>query len=461
MTNSVSPIEDSLAGIEAAQSRGLNATISFDRNVASLQAEEIASRTSPTPLNGLAVGIKDNICTLEYSTTCASRILEDYRSPYEAAAVTRLKAAGGIVACKTNLDEFGMGSSTEHSAFGRVLHPLDPDRVPGGSSGGSAALVASGAVGAALGSETGGSVRQPAAFCGVVGVKPSYGRVSRRGLVAFGSSLDQIGVFGTNVAVATSVLESISGRDANDATCADLDPLNAPLERQDLTGLVIGLPSEFYPEDLDPAIAAACKRTIAALESAGATTRTVSLPHTPLACSCYYVIAPAEASANLARYDGVRYGLRVAGPDLKALYRATRGAGFGAEVRRRIIVGTYVLSAGYYDAYYTKAQLARFRITQDFEEVFSSGVDLLFTPTTPTTAFKAGERLHDPVAMYRADVFVASANLAGIPAMSLAIGRSDGLPIGGQLLAPAFEEGRMLDVAHVLEGHIDAQQEAR
>ncbi len=461
MTNSVSPIEDSLAGIEAAQSWGLNATISFDRDVVNLQATEIASRTSPTPLNGLAIGIKDNICTLEYSTTCASRILENYRSPFEATAVACLKAAGGIVACKTNLDEFGMGSSTEHSAFGRVLHPLDPDRVPGGSSGGSAALVACGAVGAALGSETGGSVRQPAAFCGVVGIKPSSGRVSRHGLVAFGSSLDQIGVFGTNVSVAASLLESISGRDANDATCADLDPLNAPLERQDLAGLVIGLPSEFYPEDLDPAIAAACTRIIAALESAGATTRTVSLPHTQLAGSCYYVIAPAEASANLARYDGVRYGLRVAGPDLNTLYRATRGKGFGAEVRRRIIVGTYVLSAGYYDAYYAKAQLARARIAQDFEEVFSSGVDLLFTPTTPTTAFKAGERLHDPVAMYRADVFVASANLAGIPAMSLPIGRSDGLPIGGQLLAPAFEEARMLDVAHVLEGHVDAEEEAR
>ncbi len=463
MTKAVSSIEDSLAGIEAAQSGGLNATISFDRNIVNLQAREIASRTSPTPLNGLAIGIKDNICTLEYSTTCASRILEDYRSPFEATAVARLKAAGGIVACKTNLDEFGMGSSTEHSAFGRVLHPLDPDRVPGGSSGGSAALVASGAVGAALGSETGGSVRQPAAFCGVVGIKPSYGRVSRHGLVAFGSSLDQIGVFGANVSVAASLLESISGRDAHDATCANLDPLKAPLERRDLAGLVIGLPSEFYPEDLDPAIAAACTRTIAALESLGATTRTVSLPHTQLAGSCYYVIAPAEASANLARYDGVRYGLRVAGrgPDLNTLYRATRGTGFGAEVRRRIIVGTYVLSAGYYDAYYTKAQLARARIAQDFEEVFSSGVDLLFTPTTPTTAFKAGERLHDPVAMYRADVFVGSANLAGIPAMSLPIGRSDGLPIGGQLLAPAFEEARMLGVAHVLEGHVDAEQEAR
>lgn len=463
MTKAVSSIEDSLAGIEAARSRGLNATISFDRDVVNLQAKEIASRTAPTTLNGLAVGIKDNICTLEYSTTCASRILEDYRSPFEATAVARLKTAGGIVACKTNLDEFGMGSSTEHSAFGRVLHPLDPDRVPGGSSGGSAALVASGAVEAALGSETGGSVRQPAAFCGVVGIKPSYGRVSRHGLVAFGSSLDQIGVFGTNVSVAASLLESISGRDANDATCADLDPLEAPLERRDLAGLVIGLPSEFYPEDLDPAIAAACTRTIAALESAGATTRTVSLPHTQLAGSCYYVIAPAEASANLARYDGVRYGLRVAGrgPDLNTLYRATRGKGFGAEVRRRIIVGTYVLSAGYYDAYYTKAQLARARIAQDFEEVFSSGVDLLFTPTTPTTAFKAGERLHDPVAMYRADVFVGSANLAGIPAMSLPIGRSEGLPIGGQLLAPAFEEARMLDVAHVLEGHVDGEQEAR
>ncbi len=461
MTDSIRPLEDSLARIEAAENRGLNATISFDRDIVNRQAEEIASRTSPTPLNGLAVGIKDNICTLEYSTTCASRILEAYQSPFEATAVTRLRAAGGIVACKTNLDEFGMGSSTEHSAFGRVRHPLDADRVPGGSSGGSAALVAAGAVDAALGSETGGSVRQPAAFCGVVGIKPSYGRVSRHGLVAFGSSLDQIGVFGANVAIAASVLESISGRDEYDSTSAELEPLQAPLDRQDLAGLVIGLPSEFFPEDLDPAIAAACKRTISALENAGATTRTVSLPHTDLAGPCYYVIAPAEASANLARYDGVRYGLRVAAPDLNALYRATRGEGFGAEVRRRIIVGTYVLSAGYYDAYYTKAQQVRARIARDFATVFASGVDLLFTPTTPMTAFKAGEHLQDPVAMYRTDIFVCSANLAGIPALSMPIGRSDGLPIGGQLLAPTFEESLMLDAAHVLEDHIESEEETR
>ncbi len=461
MTDSAPPIENALARIEVAEDKGLNAAISFDRDTVISQAKDIASRTSATRLNGLAVGIKDNICTLEYGTTCGSRILESYRSPFAATAVTRLKAAGGIVACKTNLDEFGMGSSTEHSAFGRVQHPLDADRVPGGSSGGSAALVAAGALDAALGSETGGSVRQPAAFCGIVGIKPSYGRVSRHGLVAFGSSLDQIGVFGTNVSVATSVLESISGRDDNDATCADLDALRAPLERQDLDGLVVGLPTEFFPDDLDPAIAATCKRTIAAIEAAGATTRTVSLPHTNLAGPSYYVIAPAEASANLARYDGVRYGLRQPGPDLNALYRATRGEGFGAEVRRRIIVGTYVLSAGYYDAYYTRAQRARAHIARDFEEVFASGVHLLFTPTTPTTAFKAGQHLQDHVAMYQTDVFVCSANLAGIPAMSWPIGQSDGLPIGGQLLAPVFEERLMLDAAHVLETRTESEQEAR
>ena len=451
--------DETAALIAAVEDKGLNATISFDHTVMQRQAEEITGRPDSTRLNGLAIGVKDNICTIEYPTTCASHILQDYRSPYEATAVSRLKDAGGIVACKTNLDEFAMGSSTEHSAFGRVRHPHDPDRVPGGSSGGSAALVAAGALRVALGSETGGSVRQPAAFCGVVGVKPSYGRVSRYGLVAFGSSLDQIGVFGKTVADAASLLEVISGRDANDSTCADLDQLDAPLERQDLDGIVIGLPSEYFPDDLDPAIRVACDRTIAALRQAGARVRAVSLPHTSLAVPCYYVIAPAEASANLARYDGVRYGLRVPQDDLHALYRETRGSGFGPEVRRRIIVGTYVLSSGYYEAYYTKAQQARGRIARDFDDVYASGVDLLFTPTTPTTAFRAGEKLRDPVAMYLADVFVCSANLAGIPAVSLPIGRTGGLPIGGQLMAPAYEEELLLNAAHVLEERVDPMEE--
>jgi aspartyl-tRNA(Asn)/glutamyl-tRNA(Gln) amidotransferase subunit A len=462
MTDLLRGADEAAARIAASEETGLNAAISFDAEVIRRQAQELSERTDDLPLAGLAVGVKDNICTHEYPTTCASRILEHYRSPYEATAVRRLKAAGAIVACKTNMDEFGMGSSTEHSAFGRVRHPLDPGRVAGGSSGGSAALVAAGAVRSALGSETGGSVRQPAAFCGVVGVKPSYGRVSRYGLVAFGSSLDQIGVVGRTVADATTVLELISGRDPHDSTCADRDPLHAPLERQDLGGLVVGVPAEYFPDNLSVAIRSGCDRTVETLRRLGATVREVSLPHTPLAVPCYYVIAPAEASANLARFDGVRYGLRIPQADLHALYRETRGRGFGEEVRRRIIVGTYVLSSGYYEAYYGKAQLARRRISGDFDQAFASGIDLLFAPTTPTTAFKAGEHVRNPVAMYLSDVFVCAANLAGIPAVSLPIGRSsEGLPVGAQLMAPAFEEALLLDTAHVIEQHTDPLEEIR
>ncbi len=450
-------------GIERTAGRGLNAVLAFDRDNLLSQSRNHERVAQEAPLNGLPVGIKDNICTLEYPTSCGSRILEGYRSPYEATAVARLKAAGGLVACKTNLDEFGMGSSTEHSAFGRTMHPIDTERVPGGSSGGSAALVADGAVPACLGSETGGSVRQPAAFCGVVGVKPTYGRVSRYGLVAFGSSLDQIGVFGKTVADAAGVLSAISGRDPNDATCSDRDPLEFRSAPTDLSGTTVGLPREYFPEDLEPGIRAACDRTVAGLEEAGATVRDVSLPHTALAVPTYYIIAPAEASSNLARYDGVRYGLRVVDEsgDVHAMYRATRGQGFGPEVRRRIIVGTYVLSAGYYQAYYGRALRARQCITRDFREVFESGLDLLFTPTTPSTAFKAGEKLADPVSMYLGDVFVCTANLAGVPAMSIPIGRDDGLPIGGQLIAPPFAEATMLGAATVLERVVDETAEVR
>jgi aspartyl-tRNA(Asn)/glutamyl-tRNA(Gln) amidotransferase subunit A len=414
-------------------------------------------------LQGLAVALKDNIVTVEQPTTCGSRILQGYLSPYNATVVDRLRAAGALVACKANLDEFAMGSSTEHSAFGRVQHPLDPERVPGGSSGGSAALVAAGAVPVALGSETGGSVRQPAAFCGIVGVKPSYGRVSRYGLVAFGSSLDCISSFGRTVADAERVLAVMSGPDPRDATTLDRPPL-VPLPRaESLAGLTVGLPAEYFPPDLDAGVRAGCDRAIAALRELGAKLVNVSLPHTRYAVATYYIIAPAEAAANLARYDGARYGPRLGGEggDVRALYRATRGKGFGPEVRRRILIGTYVLSAGYYEAYYGRAQAARARIVEDFTRAFASGVDLLFTPTTPTAAFKAGEKTSDPVAMYLADIFVCPASLAGLPAMSLPVGRSEGLPLGGQLIAPPFEEARMLAVAKTLERQLTATAEVR
>jgi len=411
-------------------------------------------------LYGMPVAVKDNICTLEFTTTCGSRILEGYRSPYEATAVAKLKAAGALIAGKTNCDEFAMGSSTEHSAYGRVIHPLDKARVPGGSSGGSAALVAAGAVPAALGSETGGSVRQPASFCGVVGIKPTYGRVSRYGLVAFGSSLDQIGVFGRSVHDAARVLSVISGRDARDATCEDRDPLRLPTVPESLQGFVIGLPREYFPAELDPAVRRACERAVRLMKEQGASVREVSLPHTPYAVPTYYVIAPAEASSNLARYDGVRYGPRFNGSaDLRALYRSTRGQGFGPEVRRRVLVGTYVLSSGYYDAYYKRAQQMRALIAQDFRNVFDRGVDLLFTPTTPTPAFKAGEKLGDPISMYLSDIFTVTANLAGLPAMSIPIGRMKGLPIGGQFIGQAFLEDEMLEAAYALERVVPATDE--
>ena len=426
----------------------------------SLAAQTAAARPTGV-LYGMPVAVKDNICTVEFTTSCGSRILEGYRSPYDATAITKLKAAGAVIAGKTNCDEFAMGSSTEHSAYGRVLHPLDKARVPGGSSGGSAALVAAGAVPAALGSETGGSVRQPASFCGVVGIKPTYGRVSRYGLVAFGSSLDQIGVFGRSVHDAARVLSVISGRDSRDATCEDRDPLRLPTVPESLQGFVIGLPREYFPAELDPAVRRACERAVRLMKEQGASVREVSLPHTPYAVPTYYVIAPAEASSNLARYDGVRYGPRFNGSaDLRALYRSTRGQGFGPEVRRRVLVGTYVLSSGYYDAYYKRAQQMRALIAQDFRNVFDRGVDLLFTPTTPTPAFKAGEKLNDPISMYLSDIFTVTANLAGLPAMSIPIGRVKGLPIGGQFIGQAFLEDEMLEAAYALERVVPATDEA-
>ena len=451
-------------GARLANAEALNATLAWSQAALDAEAARVDALPGRGALHAMPIAVKDNIVTTDAPTTCASRILEGYVSPYTATAVERLRTAGAMVACKANLDEFAMGSSTEHSAYGRVKHPLDPARVPGGSSGGSAALVAAGVVPAALGSETGGSVRQPASFCGVVGVKPSYGRVSRYGLVAFGSSLDCISVFGKTVDDAARVLQVMSGPDPLDATTkADRAPLAAPAPPAELKGLKVGLPKEYFPSDLHPGVRAGLDRAIKALRELGAEVKDVSLPYSKFAVPTYYIIAPAEAAANLARYDGVRYGRRKVGPegDIRALYRATRGEGFGAEVRRRILVGTYVLSAGYYDAYYRKAQTVRALIAQDFQRAFESGVDLLLTPTTPTPAFKAGEKTDDPVQMYLADVFVCAISLAGLPALSLPVGRDGGLPIGAQLIAPDFAEARMLGVAGVLERVLGATEEVR
>ncbi len=411
---------------------------------------------APRPLAGVPVAIKDNIATHTLPTSCGSRILHGYVSPYEATAVRLLRAAGAIVMGKANMDEFAMGSSTENSAYGPTRNPIDPSRVPGGSSGGSAAAVAAGITSIALGSETGGSVRQPAAFCGVVGVKPTYGRVSRYGLVAFASSLDQVGVFGRTVDDAALAFQVIAAHDPRDATSATAPVDDYRVGDGDLTGLVVGKPAEYFPESLDPAVRDRSERALDALRSRGATIRDVSMPHTELAIPVYYIVAPAEASSNLARFDGVRYGLRVPQPQLRDMYEATRSQGFGPEVTRRILLGTYVLSAGYYDAYYRQAQRVRSLIAADFANVFSSGVDVLFTPTTPTPAFPFGAK-SDPYEMYLSDIFTVTANLAGVPAMSLPIGRVDGLPVGGQILAPHFGEAAMFRVAYALESVLGAE----
>ena len=455
------------AALASPEVESLNAALHWSPELLAQDARraDVAQREGSTGalLYAMPVAVKDNIVTIDRPTTCASRILEGYVSPFDATVIERLRAAGALVACKTNLDEFAMGSSTEHSAFGRVHHPLDPALVPGGSSGGSAALVAAGVVPAALGSETGGSVRQPAAFCGVVGLKPTYGRVSRYGLVAFGSSLDAVSVFGRTVDDASRVLNAISGHDPRDSTSLALPPMGLPDRWQDLAGLRIGLPREYLPSDLDPGVRAGIDRGVAALRELGADVVEVSLPHTRYAVPAYYVIAPAEAAANLARYDGVRYGRRAPGAtdEVRAVYRETRGQGFGNEVRRRILVGTYVLSAGYYEAYYGKAQQVRALIADDFRRLFAGGIDLLFTPTTPGPAFRAGDRLEDPVAMYLADVFVCPVNLAGLPAVSIPVGRSGGLPVGAQFIAPPLRDSRMLSAAALLESALDATAEVQ
>jgi aspartyl-tRNA(Asn)/glutamyl-tRNA(Gln) amidotransferase subunit A len=428
---------------------GLNAFVSTDRE-ASFAAADACPRDGV--LAGVPVAIKDNIATPFLTTSCGSKILEGYISPFEATAARKLREAGAVLIGKTTMDEFAMGSSTEHSAFGPARNPVDPARVPGGSSGGSAVAVAAGACAIALGSETGGSVRQPAAFCGVVGVKPTYGRVSRFGLVAFASSLDNVGVFGAAVADAALGLEVIAGPDAaHDATSAVRPvPTWTSAGAADLQGFVVGKPREYFPSSLHAGIRDRCERALDALRARGAEVRDVSLPNTELAIPAYYIIAPAECSANLARFDGVRYGARIEGGGLRAMYEATRSNGFGPEVTRRILLGTYVLSAGYYDAYYRKAMQVRERIRADFDAVFASGVHALFTPTTPTPAFRFGE-ISDPYEMYLSDIFTVTANLAEVPAMSLPIGRVDGLPVGGQFIANRFDESAMFRAAFALE----------
>jgi aspartyl-tRNA(Asn)/glutamyl-tRNA(Gln) amidotransferase subunit A len=408
-------------------------------------------------LAGLPVAIKDVLCIRGQPTTCASRILENFRPPYDAHVITQLRAADAVLIGKTNLDEFAMGSSTENSAYQITRNPWDLARIPGGSSGGSAAAVAACEAPLALGTDTGGSVRQPAALCGVVGLKPSYGRVSRFGLVAFGSSLDQIGPFGHTVADVARLLEVIAGHDGRDSTSVDR-PAGAYTQtvEQPLTGLTIGVPREYAGEGLDAEVDAAVRAALSVYATLGATVREVSLPHSHFALAAYYLVATAEASSNLARYDGVHFGRRsVTDAGLVEMYLRSRGEGFGAEVKRRIMLGTYALSSGYRDAYYLKALKVRRLIRQDFDQALAQ-CDVIAGPTSPTVAFKIGERSSDPLAMYLADVYTIGANLAGLPGVSVPCGFSkDGLPIGLQLLSGPFEEEKLLRAARMYERATD------
>jgi aspartyl-tRNA(Asn)/glutamyl-tRNA(Gln) amidotransferase subunit A len=413
------------------------------------------------PLAGVPIAVKDIFATEGVPTTAGSKILDGYRPPYTATAVRRLTAAGARVLGKTNMDEFAMGSSNENSAYGPVLNPWDRGRVPGGSSGGSAAAVAGGLAPAALGTDTGGSIRQPASLCGIVGLKPTYGAISRYGMIAFASSLDQCGPLARDVADAALLLGVLEGKDPLDSTSVGLGGAVAMPTREDLAGLRFGVPKEIGEAALDPGVRAVFEATIARIEELGGAVTEIALPHAEHGISAYYVIAPAEASSNLARYDGVRYGMRVDGDlDLVAMYEATRSQGFGAEVKRRIMLGTYALSSGYYDAYYGQAQKVRTRIAGDFDVAFE-GVDFVVTPTSPSVAFGLGEKTDDPLAMYLNDFFTVPMSLAGIPAISIPAGLAapEGagpdapqLPVGFQIAAPAFAEQELLEAAHALEG---------
>ncbi|HEY6000795.1 MAG TPA: Asp-tRNA(Asn)/Glu-tRNA(Gln) amidotransferase subunit GatA, partial [bacterium] len=424
-----------------------------------LEAARRADREAPDPANrpalwGAPIALKDNLCTRGVPTTCASRILAGFRPPYDATVVERLRGAGAVFLGKTNLDEFAMGSSTENSAFGATRNPWDPATIPGGSSGGSAAAVAARECLAALGSDTGGSIRQPAACCGIAGLKPTYGRVSRYGLVAFASSLDQIGPMARTVEDCAILLEAIAGRDPRDSTSVPgaVPPYASRLGDGRLDGLTVGLVREFFTAGLDVEVERAVREAVRVLEGLGARVREVSLPHGKHSVAVYYILATAEASSNLARYDGVKYGHRAADArDLLEQYRRTRAEGFGPEVRRRIMLGTYALSSGYYDAYYRKAQQVRTLILNDFTAAFRE-VDLLAGPTAPTAAFRIGEKSDDPLQMYLSDIFTISVNLAGVPALSVPCGFTGaGLPVGLQLIGPAFGEEALLCAGHAYQ----------
>jgi aspartyl-tRNA(Asn)/glutamyl-tRNA(Gln) amidotransferase subunit A len=405
------------------------------------------------PMTGIPMAIKDLICTQGVRTTCGSHILENFIPPYDATVTQKLKAAGAVFIGKANMDEFAMGSSTENSFYGPARNPWDLERIPGGSSGGSAAAVAADECIVSLGSDTGGSIRQPAACCGVVGMKPTYGRVSRYGLVAFASSLDQIGPFGKDVRDTALLLNAISGHEPRDSTSVDLPvPDYTQALVDDVRGMILGVPRETFGQGVDPEVAVSVREAIEVLKKQGARTVGVSLPHSEYALAVYYIIAPCEASSNLARYDGVKYGFRARGTeDLLDMYQETRWQGFGAEVKRRIMLGTYALSAGYYDAYYLKASRVRTLIRQDFEKAFKA-CDAIVLPTAPTPAFRIGEKVDDPLQMYLSDIFTIPCNLAGLPGLSLPCGFSrDGLPIGLQVLGNFFQEEKVLRVAHAFE----------
>ena len=444
-----------LARIQAVEPR-VRAYITTDPEGARCQAAAADARLqagTAAPLTGIPIAVKDVLCTNGLATTCASRMLADFVPPYDAAVVERLRQQGAVIVGKTNMDEFAMGSSTETSWFGPVRNPWDLERVPGGSSGGSAAAVAADACIAALGSDTGGSIRQPAAYCGLVGIKPTYGRVSRYGLIAYASSLDQVGPMTKDVRDSAIMLQALSGYDGRDSTSVNRPvPDYCAALGGDVAGLTIGVPREYFVDGMDTEVEAAVRAAVALLEQQGATIRPISLPHTEYAVAAYYLIAPAEASANLARYDGVSYGLRVAADNgLQEMYARTRSQGFGAEVQRRIMLGTYALSAGYYDAYYKKASQVRTLIRRDFAAAFGD-CDLVITPTAPTAAFRLGEKLDNPLSMYLSDIFTIPVNLAGLPALVLPCGfTTGGLPIGLQIIGDVFDEETILRCAYRYE----------
>jgi aspartyl-tRNA(Asn)/glutamyl-tRNA(Gln) amidotransferase subunit A len=454
------------------QNRVLNAWLSIDRDAALEAADQADRRLADArragaaaldalhPLLGVPVALKDLVSVAGGQCTAGSRILEGYRAPYDAHITERLRAHGAVIIGKTNMDEFAMGSSTEHSAYGPVSNPWALDRVPGGSSGGSAAVVAAYHAPVSIGTDTGGSIRQPASLCGIVGMKPTYGRVSRYGIVAFASSLDQVGPLARDARDAALFLHAVAGRDERDSTSSPIPVPDALLRlpssddeaAASLRGKRFGLPREYFVAGMEPGVEARVREAVAALEAAGAIVEEVSLPHTAYGLATYYIVAPAEASANLARYDGIRYGRRLGDGDVLSTYLRTRGEGFGAEVKRRIMLGTYALSAGYYDAYYLKAQKVRTLIKADFDALWAEGFDALVAPTSPTVAFRFGARMDDPVAMYLSDACTLPVNMAGLPGVSIPCGLSEGLPVGLQLIGAAWSEADLIALARGYEG---------